>query len=177
MAAVDSICTRVGPKHRDLRMGIWNITSLNGKEQESVWQVEQCCLDIVKDLWKQVGVIAYPMYSASVAFLRVRRINIEIKKKNKFLYQASWFWYCWVEWRLEAFLLRCRCNQGGHSAFCRCMHKSWNRVTDFLRWHICCFTKSSICRINCPTEWFQSTPGYWQQDKKGCYPLTRKFWH
>ena len=41
-------CTRVGPKHRDLRMGIWNITSLNGKEQESVWQVEQCCLDIVK---------------------------------------------------------------------------------------------------------------------------------
>ena len=35
-------------------------------------------------LRKQVGVIAYPMYSASVAFLRVRRINIEIKiKKNK----------------------------------------------------------------------------------------------
>ena len=28
-------------------------------------------------------VIAYPMYSASVAFLRVRRINIEIKKKKK----------------------------------------------------------------------------------------------
>ena len=31
-------------------------------------------------LWKQVGVIAYPMYSASGAFLRVRRINMEIKK-------------------------------------------------------------------------------------------------
>ena len=31
-------------------------------------------------LRKQVGVIAYPKYSASVAFLRVRRINIEIKK-------------------------------------------------------------------------------------------------
>ena len=30
-------------------------------------------------LQKQVGVIACPMYSASVAFLRVRRINIEIK--------------------------------------------------------------------------------------------------
>ena len=33
-------------------------------------------------LRKQVGVIAYPMYSASVASLRVRRINIEIKKKK-----------------------------------------------------------------------------------------------
>ena len=33
-----------------------------------------------RHLQKQVGVIAYPMYSASVAFLRVRRINIEIKK-------------------------------------------------------------------------------------------------
>ena len=32
-------------------------------------------------LRKQVGIIAYPMYSASVAFLRVRRINIEIKIK------------------------------------------------------------------------------------------------
>ena len=30
-------------------------------------------------LQKQVGVIACPMYSASEAFLRVRRINIEIK--------------------------------------------------------------------------------------------------
>ena len=30
-------------------------------------------------LRKQVGVIAYPTYSAFVAFLQVRRINIEIK--------------------------------------------------------------------------------------------------
>ena len=33
-------------------------------------------------LRKQVWVIAYPMYSASVAFLRTRRIKIEIKKKR-----------------------------------------------------------------------------------------------
>ena len=33
-------------------------------------------------LRKQVGKIACPMYSASVAFLRVRRINVEIKKNN-----------------------------------------------------------------------------------------------
>ena len=31
---------------------------------------------------KQVGVIAYSMYNASVVFMQVRRINIEIKKIN-----------------------------------------------------------------------------------------------
>ena len=31
-------------------------------------------------IFEQVGVIACPMYSTSVAFLRVRRINIDIKK-------------------------------------------------------------------------------------------------
>ena len=36
---------------------------------------------------KQVGVIAYPIYiSASVAFLRIRRINIEIKKISTALF-------------------------------------------------------------------------------------------
>ena len=29
--AAQSICTRVGPKHQDLHVGNWNITSLNGK--------------------------------------------------------------------------------------------------------------------------------------------------
>ena len=33
-------------------------------------------------LQKQVGVIAYLMYRTSVTFLQVRRINIEIKKKQ-----------------------------------------------------------------------------------------------
>ena len=45
--AAHSICTRVGPKSRDLCMGNWNITSLNGKEQELVWEAEQYHLDIV----------------------------------------------------------------------------------------------------------------------------------
>ena len=40
------------------------------------------CQAISWHLRKQVRVIAYPMYSASVAFLRVRRINTEIKKKK-----------------------------------------------------------------------------------------------
>ena len=45
--AAHSICTRVGPKSRDLRMGNWNVTSLNAKEQELVWEAEQYHLDIV----------------------------------------------------------------------------------------------------------------------------------
>ena len=40
-------------------------------------------------LRKQVGVIAYPMYSASVTFLRLRKINIEIKKNKIFLILSS----------------------------------------------------------------------------------------
>ena len=41
IGAMQSICTRVGPKHRDLRMGNWNITSLNEKKQELIWEAEQ----------------------------------------------------------------------------------------------------------------------------------------
>ena len=47
MGAVHSACTQVGPKHQDLHMGNWNVTSLNGKEQELVWEAEQYHLDIV----------------------------------------------------------------------------------------------------------------------------------
>ena len=43
-----SIRTRVGPKHQDLRMGNWNVTSLKGKEQGLVWEAEHYHLDIVK---------------------------------------------------------------------------------------------------------------------------------
>ena len=48
MGAVHSICIQVGPKHRDVCMGNWNVTSLNGKEQELVWEAEQYHLDIVR---------------------------------------------------------------------------------------------------------------------------------
>ena len=41
MGAVHSICSRLGPKHCNLSMGNWNITSLNGKEQELVWEAKQ----------------------------------------------------------------------------------------------------------------------------------------
>ena len=47
MAAAYSICTRVGPNYRDLRMDNWNVSSLNGKEQELVWEAEQYHLDII----------------------------------------------------------------------------------------------------------------------------------
>ena len=47
MGAAHSICTRVGPKHRDFCMGNWNVTLLNGKEQELVWEAEQYHLNIV----------------------------------------------------------------------------------------------------------------------------------
>ena len=47
MAVAHSICTRVGLNHRDIRMDNWNVTSLNGKEQELVWEAEQYHLDIV----------------------------------------------------------------------------------------------------------------------------------
>ena len=43
------------------------------------------CTAISWHLRKQVGVIAYPMYSTSVTFLRVRRITVENKRKNKVL--------------------------------------------------------------------------------------------
>ena len=33
MRAAHSIYTRTGSKHRDNRMGNWNVTSLNGKEE------------------------------------------------------------------------------------------------------------------------------------------------
>ena len=46
MWAAHSICTRVGPKHRDLCMGNWNVTLLNGKEQELTWKAKQYHLDI-----------------------------------------------------------------------------------------------------------------------------------
>ena len=45
MRAAHSICTRVGPKHQNLCMGNWNITSLKRKEQEL--ETEQYHLDIV----------------------------------------------------------------------------------------------------------------------------------
>ena len=48
MGAANSVCTRVGPKDRDLRMGNWSVTSLNGKEQELVWEAEQHYLDIIR---------------------------------------------------------------------------------------------------------------------------------
>ena len=41
-------CIRVGPKHCNLRIGNWNITSLNGKEQELVWEAKQYHPDILK---------------------------------------------------------------------------------------------------------------------------------
>ena len=47
MGEMHRICTPVGPKHRNLRMGHWNVISLNGKEQELVWEAEQYQLDIV----------------------------------------------------------------------------------------------------------------------------------
>ena len=47
MGTAHSICTRVGPKHQDLCMGNWKVTSLNGKKQELVWEAEQYHLDIV----------------------------------------------------------------------------------------------------------------------------------
>ena len=47
MGAAHSICTRIGSKQRDLCMGNWNVSSLNGKEQELVWEAEQYHLDIV----------------------------------------------------------------------------------------------------------------------------------
>ena len=49
------------------------------------WERHFTALSLAWWSWKavlnysQVGVIAYPMYSAFVAFLRVRRINTEIK--------------------------------------------------------------------------------------------------
>ena len=45
--AAHSICTRVGSKHRNLCMGDCNVTPLNGKAQELVWEAEQHHLDIV----------------------------------------------------------------------------------------------------------------------------------
>ena len=46
--AAHSICTLVGPKHRNFCMSNWNVTSLNAKEQELVWKAEQYHLDIVE---------------------------------------------------------------------------------------------------------------------------------
>ena len=47
MGTAGSTCTRVRPKHRDLRMGNWNVTSLKRKEQELVWEAEQYHFNIV----------------------------------------------------------------------------------------------------------------------------------
>ena len=47
MRAAHISCTSVGPKHRDLCMGNWNVASPYGKEQELVWEAEQYHLDIV----------------------------------------------------------------------------------------------------------------------------------
>ena len=45
MGTAHNTCTRVGPKHRDLCMGNWNVSSINGKEQKLFWQYH---LDIVR---------------------------------------------------------------------------------------------------------------------------------
>ena len=47
MEAAHDICTRVGAKNRDLCIGNWNVTSLNGKEKKLVWEAEQYHFDIV----------------------------------------------------------------------------------------------------------------------------------
>ena len=60
-------------------------------------------------LQKQIGAIAYPMYSTSIAFLRVRRITVENKRKNEVLnliiahineqFKAGvWSWSQSLEW-------------------------------------------------------------------------------
>ena len=46
--AANSICTQVGPKHWDLCMDNWNVTSLNQKEQELVLEAEQYHHEIVR---------------------------------------------------------------------------------------------------------------------------------
>ena len=48
MGAVHSIFTRVNSKHRNFCLGNWNVTSLNGKEQELVREAEQYHLDIFR---------------------------------------------------------------------------------------------------------------------------------
>ena len=48
MGAVHNIFTRVNSKHRNFCLGNWNVTSLNGKEQELVREAEQYHLDIVR---------------------------------------------------------------------------------------------------------------------------------
>ena len=56
---------------------VLNLIIAHLKEQFKAW--------VSWHLRKQVGVIAYPMYSTSVAFLRVRRITVKNKRKNKVL--------------------------------------------------------------------------------------------
>ena len=47
MGAAHSICTQVDPKHWDLHMGNWSVTSLNEKKEELLWEAKQYHLDIV----------------------------------------------------------------------------------------------------------------------------------
>ena len=47
MRAAHRKCTRVGPNCRNLGIGICNVSSLTGKEQELVCQAQQCRLDVV----------------------------------------------------------------------------------------------------------------------------------
>ena len=42
-----SISTQVVPKHWDHHMGNWNVTSLNGKKHELIWETQQHDLDII----------------------------------------------------------------------------------------------------------------------------------
>ena len=47
MGTAQSILTRFGPKHRDLHVGNWNVSSLNEKETGTVWEADQYHLRIV----------------------------------------------------------------------------------------------------------------------------------
>ena len=47
MEVKHSICAQFCSKHQYLCMENWDVTSLNGKEQELVWEAEQYHLDIV----------------------------------------------------------------------------------------------------------------------------------
>ena len=70
MGAEDNICTRVGPKRQDFFMGNWNVTLLNEKEQEMVWESKQYYLNI-----------------AGVSFTKCRGSDIvELNKGMKLFY-------------------------------------------------------------------------------------------
>ena len=131
MRAAHNICTRVGPKHRDLRMGNWNVSSLKGKEEELVWEAKQYHLGIVGvSSTKCCGCDTVELNEGWKLFYSGVDVTMS-DQAGEGIFVSPRLAHCVTDWillggRVFSSSLGYR---SGHSAFCRGTHQTLKHST------------------------------------------------